>query len=99
MLVTTVTRLTSTRQRIGENISAQSGLTKVLAELVGVQRGAHEHDLEVVSVAQQILHDGEEDVRVQTALVDLVENQVTDAGQTPEAHDRRVCAKKQTKKM
>lgn len=95
------TRLPITRLSKGEDIPALNALTEVLAELVGVQRGAHEHDLQVVPVAQQVLDDGKEDVRVQAAFVDLIQNQVTDAGQTPEAQEDTTagCVFKKEKKL
>lgn len=55
--------------------------TKILGELLRVERGAHQDDLEVVSDIQQILHDGEQNVRLQVSLVDLVQHQVAHAGQ------------------
>lgn len=55
--------------------------TEILGELLRVERGAHQDDLEVVSDVQQILHDGEQNVRLQVSLVDLVQHQVAHAGQ------------------
>lgn len=59
--------------------------TKILGKLLGVERGTHQDDLEVVSDVQQILHDGEQNVRLQVSLVNLVQDQVTHAGQQSDA--------------
>ena len=46
--------------------------TKIFRELLRVERGAHEDDLEVVSAVEQFLHNDEQNIRLEASLVDLV---------------------------
>jgi len=62
--------------------------TKVSGEFLCVERGAHEHHLQVGAHGQQVLDDDQQDVRLQVPLVDLVQNQVADGGQQADREDQ-----------
>lgn len=46
--------------------------TKIFGELLCVERGTHKDDLEVVSEVEQVLHNDEQNIRLQASLVDLI---------------------------
>lgn len=59
-----------------------SGLhTKILGKLLCVERGAHEDDLEVISEVEYVLHNGEQNIRLQVSLMDLIQHKMADTGQ------------------
>ena len=62
--------------------------TKVSGELLCVECGAHEDDLEVGPNGEQVLDDDQQDVRLQVPLVDFVQNQVADGGQQADRGDQ-----------
>lgn len=62
--------------------------TKILGKLLCVERGTHEDDREVVSMLEYVLHDDEQNVRLQVPLVDLVQHQVADTGQQSDTHTK-----------
>lgn len=55
--------------------------TEIFGKLLCVERGTHEYDLEVISKGEYVLHDDEQNVRLQVPLVDLVQHQMADGGQ------------------
>ena len=57
--------------------------TKVFGELLCIERGAHEDDLQVRANGEEVPDDHQQDVRLQVPLVDLVQNEMADGGQRP----------------
>lgn len=55
--------------------------TKISRKLLCVERGAHEDDLKVISKGEYVLHNDEQNVRLQVPFVDLIQHQVADGGQ------------------
>lgn len=60
------------------------GHTEISRKLLCVKRGTHEDDREVLSGVEKLLHNDEQNVRLQVPLVDLVQHQVADTGQHTE---------------
>lgn len=69
--------------------------TEIFRKLLCIERGTHEDDLEVISEVEQVLHNGEQNIRLQVSLVDLIQHQVADTGQQSDAHTKK---KKKEKK-
>lgn len=63
--------------------------TKISRKLLCVESGTHEDDLEIISEAEQVLHNHKQNVRLQVPLVDLVQHQVADTGQQSDTHKKR----------
>ena len=63
--------------------------TKISRKLLCVERGTHEDDLEIISAVEQVLHNHEQNVRLQVPLVDLVQHQVADTGQQSDTQKKK----------
>lgn len=63
--------------------------TEIFRKLLCIERGTHEDDLEVISEVEQVLHNGEQNIRLQVSLVDLIQHQVADTGQQSDAHTKK----------